>query len=128
MAAVVLTANSASARSLGCGVSWSRCLQVQGQRVPFDDASRMVKACRNVTRDSIGQRLVRMSVAETHDMTHGSNTHPLLNANHAYDELLGSPLRFDRSLEVGRRYLAVRRPSGQVLKAMRGDAPQDEDE
>jgi len=128
MAALLLAANSASAWSLSCAVGWGRCVQVQGQRVPVDDAFRMVEACRDFTRDNIGQRVVRMSVAEIHDMTRGRVTHPLLKASYAYDELLGSPLKFDRSLEGGKRYLAMRRACGQVFQAMRVDPPEDEDE
>lgn len=103
-------------------------MQVQGQQVPVDDAFTMVDACRDFTRDNIGQRVVRMSVAEIHEKTRGRASHPLLNASYAYDQLLGSPLKFDRSLEGGKRYLAMRHACGQVFQAMRVGPPQDEDE
>lgn len=128
LAALVLVANSASAWSVSCAVGWSRCVQVQGQRVPVDDAFRMVDACRDFTRDNIGQRVVRLSVAEIHEKTRGRASHPLLSASYAYDELLGSPLKFDRNLQGGKRYLAMRRACGQVFQAMRVDPPEDEDE
>ncbi len=128
LAASLLAANGASAWSVNCAVGWSRCVQVQGQQVPVDDAFSMVDACRDFTRDNIGQRVVRMSLAEIHDQSRGRINHPLLRASVAYDDLLRSPLKFERSLPVEKRYLALRRACGQVFQAMRVDPSEDEDE
>lgn len=118
--AAVLALNSANA-AVACSLGLTICISTQGTRIPSAKVIAMLERCDEFITDDIGTRVVRMSQKQMLDQSKGKMT-PIALAWYAYDELHDSPLQFDRTLPMERRYQPVKRACLQLLRDFNDDS------
>ena len=64
---------------------------------------------------------MRMSFASVMKESGGDIRHPLLMAQLSYENLHDSPLKFDRTVPIAKRYEHVRQACGQAFGDMQAD-------
>lgn len=109
---------AAQASWLHCKFKSSDCTYIQGRLVPFETAEAIIEDCRSLTRYNIGAKAMVMSLNEVMRLSSGNINHPLLAAQLAYSSLHDSPLKFDRSIDIEKRYPHVRLACAQAFADM----------
>lgn len=120
IAAIALGAASFGAQAswLYCKMNPTDCTYIQGKLIPFDKAETIIEDCRALTRNNVGAVAMRMSLDEITKTANNNMNHPLLRAQLAYMALHDSPLEFDRSIPIERRYPLVRLACSQAFADM----------
>lgn len=115
VACLLAFAAPAQASWLYCKLNPADCAYIQGELIPFDKAEILIEDCRSLTWGGIGARAMSMSTDQVMKITNGDISHPLLRAQLAYMALHDSPLKFDRSIAIERRYPHVRTACAQAF-------------
>ena len=76
------------------------CISTQGTNIPSKKVIEMGEYCDDFTRNDIGRRMLKMSIAEIMALTGKNVNHPVFSAFYAFDKLRDTPLKFTRKANV----------------------------
>lgn len=111
---LLASACSSHAFSFKC-LGSSSCVVTQGTRMTFDDSLSLLDLCEDFTRGNAGARVMTLSMSEILKIGGGNLNHPITAASYAYDELVDSPLAFDRrEPHTYTKYQSIRRACGNL--------------